>query len=121
MAEAPPPPPAAEAGLGGKTKMKWRTYANRLERPLLEALTAEGVQRRILLLTWAASKEPEMLDDEALAGHVVTWVLSLRPRLLQELVSRYGALQDRDSERNREIQLAARAINDEFVKLAQWE
>jgi len=121
MAEAHPPPDAAEAGLDGKSKIKWRTYANRLERPLLEALTAEGAQRRILLLTWAASKEPEMLDDEVLAAHVVAWVLSLRPRLLQELVSRYSALLERDSARNREIQLAARAFNDEFAELAQWE
>ena len=121
MAEVPAAPDAAESGLGGKNKMKWRTYANRLERPLLEALTAEGAQRRVLLLTWAASKEPEVLDDEVLAGHVVTWVLSLRARLLQELVSRYGALQDRDSARNREIQLAARAFNEEFAELTQWE
>ena len=90
-----------------------------LDDEFLSAMVADEKERGVLLSQWIVAQEPDNSLDHQTVSALVAWCLSMRQRVLRDLVQRFRTLRERDSTRNQDIHKAALCFTEEFERLVE--
>ena len=92
---------------------------NELDNSFVYALVTEGDRQRSKVTSWILSFDNSISDDQGCVDAIVSFVLSVRQKALQQLCAEFIILRNRNTAQVRDIHRAARYIEKEFVKIVE--